>query len=72
MFKAIKTAVQIAAEAQAVADEARVAELKKLLAETDYVALADYDQSKSKVLAQRQEWRSEIRKLMEITSGQVQ
>jgi hypothetical protein len=72
MFKAIKTADQIAAEAQAVADEARVAELKKLLAETDYVALADYDQSKSEVLAQRQEWRSEIRKLMEITSGQDQ
>ena len=42
---------------------ARIAELKQLLAETDYVALADYDKDKPEVLAQRQAWRDEIREL---------
>ena len=42
---------------------ARVAELKQLLADTDYVALSDYDKSKPDVLAQRQAWREEIRTL---------
>jgi hypothetical protein len=43
--------------------EARIAELKKLLQETDYVALPDYDQDKASVLADRQAWREEIRTL---------
>jgi hypothetical protein len=43
--------------------EERIAELKRLLAETDYVALSDYDKEKPKVLAQRQVWRDEIRAL---------
>ena len=42
---------------------ARIAELKKLLADTDYVALADYDKDKTDVLAQRAEWRTELRGL---------
>jgi hypothetical protein len=42
---------------------ARVAELKQRLADTDYVALSDYDKSKPEVLAQRQAWREEIRTL---------
>lgn len=42
---------------------ARIAELKQLLASTDYVALADYDKSKPEVLAQRQAWREELRAL---------
>jgi hypothetical protein len=42
---------------------ARIAELKQLLADTDYVALSDYDKSKPEVLAQRQAWREEIRTL---------
>lgn len=42
---------------------ARILELKKLLQETDYVALPDYDQEKSDVLADRQAWREEIRTL---------
>jgi hypothetical protein len=42
---------------------ARIAELKQLLADTDYVALSDYDKSKPEVLAQRQAWREEIRML---------
>ena len=41
----------------------RIAELKQLLASTDYVALADYDKSKPDVLAQRQAWRVELRAL---------
>ena len=51
------------AKAEAAAKQARIAELKQLLAETDYVALADYDKSKPEVLAQRQAWRDEIREL---------
>lgn len=50
-------------EAQARANAARIAALKQLLADTDYVALADYDKSKPEVLAQRQAWREEIRTL---------
>lgn len=41
----------------------RVFELKKLLRDTDYVTLSDYDKNKTEVLAQRQSWREEIRKL---------
>ena len=41
----------------------RIAELKQKLAETDYVALSDYDQDKPEVKAQRQAWRTEIREL---------
>ena len=52
-----------AAKVQAQQNAARIAELKQLLAETDYVALADYDKSKPEVLAQRQAWRDEIREL---------
>lgn len=41
----------------------RIAELKRLLAETDYVALSDYDKDKADVIAQRAAWRAEIREL---------
>jgi hypothetical protein len=41
----------------------RIAELKSLLASTDYVALPDYDKDKQDILAQRQAWRDEIRTL---------
>ena len=51
------------AKAEAAAKQARIAELKQLLADTDYVALSDYDKSKPEVLAQRQAWRDEIREL---------
>lgn len=46
-----------------VVKQARIAELKQLLADTDYVALTDYDKSKPDVVAQRQEWRDELREL---------
>jgi hypothetical protein len=45
------------------AKDARISELKQLLADTDYVALSDYDQDKPDVKAQRQLWRDEIREL---------
>ena len=41
----------------------RIAELKRNLAETDYVSLPDYDKDKPEVLADRQAWRDEIRSL---------
>jgi len=51
------------ASAQAQAKASRIAEIKQLLADTDYVALSDYDKSKPEVLTQRQAWRDEIRTL---------
>ena len=51
------------AKVQAQQNAARIAELQQLLAETDYVALPDYDKDKPEVLAQRQAWRDEIREL---------
>jgi hypothetical protein len=43
--------------------EQRIAELKQLLASTDYVTLSDYDKDKPEILADRQAWRDEIRQL---------
>lgn len=57
-----KTPTEFAVE-QATIVASRIAELKQLLASTDYVALADYDKSKPEVLAQRQAWREELRTL---------
>jgi hypothetical protein len=57
-----KTPVELAAE-QAARVAMRVIELKQLLADTDYVALSDYDKDKPEILAQRQVWREEIRTL---------
>ena len=42
---------------------ARISELKKMLIDTDYVALPDYDKDKADVLVDRQSWREEIRTL---------
>lgn len=42
---------------------ARISELKKMLLDTDYVALPDYDKDKAHVLVDRQAWREEIRTL---------
>ena len=43
----------------------RIAELKMLLAETDYVGMSDYDKDKTDVKTSRQAWREEIRTLEE-------
>jgi hypothetical protein len=59
----LKTAEQKAAEAAQATKDARIAELKQFLRDTDYVALSDYDKHKPEVVAQRQVWREEIREL---------
>lgn len=41
----------------------RIAELKQLLRDTDYVVLPDYDQEKPDIIAQRALWREEVRAL---------
>jgi hypothetical protein len=51
------------AKLQAKQNAERIAELKQLLAASDYVALSDYDKDKPDVLAQRQAWRLELREL---------
>jgi hypothetical protein len=51
------------AKAQAKANEARIAELKALLTNSDYKVLPDYDKDSEAVKAQRQAWREEIRTL---------
>ena len=63
MFKVIKTAEQIATEKQQQENENRIAELKRLLAESDYKALPDYDKPSDDIKTQRQAWRDEIRTL---------
>ena len=68
-FTNIKTTEQLAAEKLDQERIARVAELKRNLAETDYVTLPDYDKDKPEVLADRQAWRDEIRSL-EVTEDE--
>lgn len=62
-FINIKTADQLAAQNLNSKRTARVAELKRRLAETDYVALADYDKEQPELKSQRQVWREEIRQI---------
>jgi len=58
-----KTAKQVAEEKLNRERITRVAELKRKLAETDYVTLPDYDKDKPEVIEQRAEWRAEVREL---------
>lgn len=46
------------------AKEARVSELRKLLADSDYKVMSDYDKPNEDIKTQRQEWRDEIRELL--------
>jgi len=43
--------------------QAQINVLKEKLTATDYVAMSDYDQDKTDVKTQRQQWRTEIRTL---------
>jgi hypothetical protein len=43
--------------------EARIVELKKLLVDSDYKVLPDYDKNADAIKADRQAWREEIRTL---------
>ena len=47
-----------------IAKEARVSELRKLLADSDYKVVPDYDKPNEDIKAQRQKWRDEIRDLL--------
>jgi hypothetical protein len=51
------------AKVQAKANAERIAELKQLLADSDYKVLPDYDKPSENIKAQRQAWRDEIRTL---------
>jgi hypothetical protein len=51
------------AKAQAKANADRIAELKKLLTDSDYKVLPDYDKDSEAIKVQRQAWRDEIRTL---------
>jgi hypothetical protein len=52
-----------AVKVQAKANAERIAELKKLLTNSDYKVLPDYDKDSEAIKAQRQAWREEIRTL---------
>lgn len=45
--------------------DVRIAELQKMLADTDFVATTDYDQPAEDTLAKRAAWRTEIRELQD-------
>ena len=55
------------AKAQATADNQRVVELRQLLADSDYKVLPDYDKPNEDIVAQREQWRTEVRALEEQT-----
>jgi hypothetical protein len=63
MFKVIKTAEQVVLEQTEKETLQRIAELKKLLSESDFKVLPDYDKDVIAIKAQRQEWRNELRTL---------
>jgi hypothetical protein len=48
---------------KAKADQERITELKKLLSDSDYKVLPDYDRTNDDIVEQRQAWREEIRSL---------
>jgi hypothetical protein len=63
MFKNIKTKEQLEKEHYQQELSRTVLELKRLLSETDYVSLTDYDKEKPEIIIQRQEWRNKIREI---------
>jgi glucuronate isomerase len=63
MFKVIKTPEQVQAEELVKTNEARITELERLLSESDYRVLPDYDKPDADIKIQRQVWREEIRQL---------
>ena len=63
MFKVIKTKEEIEAEKVQQEKDNRIAELKKLLADSDHKVMPDYDRPNEDIKIQRQAWREEIRSL---------
>ena len=62
-LKNIKTAADLALEAEAVTKRTRERELIKLLNDTDFKVAADYDQPIGDLKEQRQAWRDEVRQI---------
>lgn len=63
MFKVIKTAEQVAFEELNQSNKVRIAEIKKLLSDSDFKVMADYDKPNDDIKTQRQLWRNELRTL---------
>jgi hypothetical protein len=63
MFKVIKTAEMIAEEKNKQTTQQRIADLRTLLAESDFKVLPDYDKDSTTVKLERQAWRDELRTL---------
>lgn len=59
----IKTAEDLANEKLQAEKQARIRELTKLLEESDFKVLPDYDKPIGDLKEQRQAWRDEIREL---------
>jgi hypothetical protein len=70
VFQTIKSAEDVAADAAAVAAVERIRVLRRLLLDSDYVALADYDRAKPDVIVARAGWRAELRGLLELYPGE--
>jgi hypothetical protein len=63
-WQAAKDASEAEAEAnKPTPEQLRIAELKGLLASTDFKVLPDYDKQDTKLVSDRQAWREEIRAL---------
>lgn len=63
MFKNIRTKEQLDAERQNRNNVAKIDELRKMLSETDYKVMPDYDKPNDEIKRQRALWREEIRSL---------
>lgn len=59
----IKTKEDLQAETDQAERDSRIKELKKLLTDSDYKILPDYDKTDEHIIQQRQEWREMIRAL---------
>ena len=64
-LKNIKTAADLALEAEATTKRTRERELIKLLNGTDFKVAADYDKPIGDLKEQRQAWREEVRQIQE-------
>ena len=65
----VQTAKDKAAAKEKSNRETRLNELLKLLRETDYVVLPDYDKEKPEIIMQREKWRAEVREIENLLKG---
>ena len=64
-LKNVKTAADLALEAEAATKRTRERELMTLLNDTDFKVAADYDQPIGDLKEQRQAWRDEVRQIQQ-------